>query len=167
MHIRIENGYFKPKLIHSRKETGPMHFLRVKPVLMLKLINWPDSLLDNNNNNNNTTNNNNNNYYYYYYYFNSNSNDNINGKEYLGEVFRSVNKLALRTCSAVPCILNSTTPLPVYEIFKACCYNYFLLRVPQFFCFSLLAKYKVLFYELFDFVLVHLTVERSQLFNKT
>ena len=35
------------------------------------------------------------------------SNNNINSKEYLGDVFRRVKKLALRTCSAVPCILNS------------------------------------------------------------
>ena len=72
--------YFKPKLIHSRKETGPMHFLRVKPVLMLILMRWLDRLLNNDDNNNNNNNNNNKNYYYYY---SSNSNNNINSKEYL------------------------------------------------------------------------------------
>ena len=72
---------------------------------MLILINWLDSLLNNNNNNNISNNNNNNNYYYYY--FSNNSDDNVNSKEYLGEVFRSVNELALSTCSAVPCILYS------------------------------------------------------------
>ena len=90
MHIRIENGYFKPKLIHSRKETGPMHFVRVKQVLILILINCLDNLLNNNNNNNNYNNINNNSYNNNYDYFSNNSNDNINSKEYLGEVFRSV-----------------------------------------------------------------------------
>ena len=76
---------------------------------MLILINWLDSLLNNNNNNNNNNNisNNNNNNNNYYYYFSNNSDDNVNSKEYLGEVFRSVNELALSTCSAVPCILYS------------------------------------------------------------
>ena len=35
------------------------------------------------------------------------SNNNINSKEYLGDVFRPAKKLALRTCSAVPCFSNS------------------------------------------------------------
>ena len=35
------------------------------------------------------------------------SNNNVNSKEYLGDVFRPAKKLALRTCSAVPCISNS------------------------------------------------------------
>ena len=74
--------------------------------MMLILINWLDSPLNNNNNNNNN-NNITNNTIINYYYFSNNSNDNINSKEYLGDVFRRVKKLALRTCSAVPCILNS------------------------------------------------------------
>ena len=62
-----------------------------------------------------------------------------------------LNKLALRTCCSLYFKLDKTHLL-VYETFKACCYNYFLisykyflLRVPQFFCFSFQAKYKVLF----------------------
>ena len=77
--------------MHSRKETGPMHFLSVKPVLMLILINWLDRPLNNNDDNDGD----------------NDKDNNSNSKEYLGEVFRSVNEFALRTCAAVPCILNS------------------------------------------------------------
>ena len=66
---------------------------------MLILINWLDNLFNNNNNNDNNNNISNNNYNYNYY-FSCNSNDNINSKEYLGELFRSVNDLPLSTCSA-------------------------------------------------------------------
>ena len=114
-----------------------MHFVRVKQVLVLILINWLDNLLNNNNNNNNN-NNIKNNYYNNYYYFSNNSHDNINSKEYLGEVFKSVIEYA-RTSHMFGCSLYfilDKTLLLVYETFKACCYSYFLLRVPQFFRFN-------------------------------
>ena len=109
--LELKTAILSRNLSTVGKKQDPCIFVRVKPVLMLILINWLDRLLNNNynnnnnndNNNNNISNNNNNNYYY----FSNNSNDNINSKEHLGEAFRSVNELALSTCSAVPCILYS------------------------------------------------------------
>ena len=94
-------------------------------------------------NSNNNNNNNNNNI----------NNINNNSKEHLGEVFKSL--ISLQFLSFFFKSKNTRLFL-VFWLYKTPLLVFFISRL----------NIRFILYELVDFVLIHFTIERSQLFNK-
>ena len=108
--------------------------------------NWLKSLVNNYNNNSNNNNKNN--------IFNSNNNNiNNNSKEYLGEVLKSLMSLQFLSFFFKS---KNTWLFLVFWLDKTPLLVFLISR----------RNIRFILYELVDVVLIHFTIERSQLFNK-